>query len=706
MKRYVVLTLALILLLFTGTASAGYGCKHTNKTLVWSYHDVYLPEAWSSNDEAHLSVMLYNLTCNDCGCDVTEMDEEWEAHTFEQRTDVIAGGKVRYDYCTGCGESFHHVVVEGCSHRWEDMYGRSNPLFDCTVLETWYEYTENVGDDCHTEHRMRRVYCNACGEIITKRDMGYSWEECSFVNGTCAKCGNVQNGYIPTTATPAPSPTPRPATPTPAVTMIPAVPTKAPSDVCQHVNPARIPIGTVVEYCDEQQHTVTTTYQIVCQCGAFTGPNYHETIDAGHVFVNNQCRDCHCLREFRILSPNELIRSEFNISWTRWEGAHSYTLTMQNMTTGEYIFQHHPMIDAVEEEDVVRFPVSGFAQYKGMIGCDGMRIMIEAMDRGGRVLVSDTADVDYFGYSEHEYNNDDVCVHCYQSKEGVDCSLTQMTVLGFADVGAIPAYLFEAENIVSIYYLRSVYSKSHTALLMVDAQGRGLHMSYYGDGTYSGPVSGGYTSIALDVFPAAEMQQIFQTGGVYNTPLSNSEDSVSYLNYYDMIDIACLFTSYERTQAAYRCLDLFKYAHEYGFDYDAITQNCDDLAYYALYGEESLSVFPNGTFEKLWKEAESKGGVYRRIEHPNMGPDTSDINPHIERYDAVLDNQAAQGEQYSLVIVKQQAMLRAAPDVKSDYVGTAEAGERLAYLNTVGNWYRVSYEGGTVYIHKDRVELE
>lgn len=197
MKRYVALALALILLLSTGMASAGYGCRHSNKTLAWSDHDVYLPESWSNNDEEHLSVVIYHLTCNDCGCDVTEMDEKWEPHTFEQRTDVIDGGNVRYDYCTGCGASFHHVVVEGCSHRWEDMYGCSNPLFDCTVIETWYEYTKNVDEDRHTEHRMRRVSCNACGEIIEKRDMGYASEACSFVKGVCSKCGNEDPNYVP-----------------------------------------------------------------------------------------------------------------------------------------------------------------------------------------------------------------------------------------------------------------------------------------------------------------------------------------------------------------------------------------------------------------------------------------------------------------------------------------------------------------------------
>lgn len=163
------------------------------------------------------------------------------------------------------------------------------------------------------------------------------------------------------------------------------------------------------------------------------------------------------------------------------------------------------------------------------------------------------------------------------------------TIVGLAEETCkIDISVFDPNAIEHVYYLLMNESYGHSAILLVDKNGNAMHYCFYNSG-----------DIGIRFMPAIEVTRFKENGEILDQ-VSSKERFVRYPNTYDlMLDCNDITDSKEVYR---RCLDNWLTSKKGGIEYNLLFNNCDDLAYDALFDKRSPSPIPNKTYESL-KEA-------------------------------------------------------------------------------------------------------
>lgn len=154
----------------------------------------------------------------------------------------------------------------------------------------------------------------------------------------------------------------------------------------------------------------------------------------------------------------------------------------------------------------------------------------------------------------------------------------------------ISACIFDKENIANAYYLlggpRYNHIFGHTALLLTDKNGNGMHLCYYKDSV-----------VTIKFLSKDEVENFFVNGAIYSQVGSNKMRG-DYTNYYAALNCSVLVKDYAEVYE--RCYKYFCSARDGELVYDLLYQNCDDIAHAVLFDDNySASAIPTNTINTL-----------------------------------------------------------------------------------------------------------
>ena len=237
----------------------------------------------------------------------------------------------------------------------------------------------------------------------------------------------------------------------------------------------------------------------------------------------------------------------------------------------------------------------------------------------GTSIIADDEVSFVWGGEEHQFSEEGICVRCWYDREGYHRYPDRIQAYEYSvQPDTIPKTLFDPSSIDHFYYLRSLFDASHTAIMLVDHNGNGLHLSYYGDGSSNSAIAA--TDLGIQFMSVAEVRRLYDYGDILYQISSEKakEKYIPYYTYYDMIDCKSQFSNDEQQKIYKRFWKTFRTAVEQGYDYSLFSQNCDDIAHMVFYGEYSPSSIPAQTFQRICKEIlmkEDKAAVYRMVDH-------------------------------------------------------------------------------------------
>ena len=156
--------------------------------------------------------------------------------------------------------------------------------------------------------------------------------------------------------------------------------------------------------------------------------------------------------------------------------------------------------------------------------------------------------------------------------------------------------VFDPDKISHIYYL-NMYTKGkvsagHSALLLEDKNGNGLHFTLHAFGS----LANGESSIGLKFMSPDEMQEYFSSGYIVGDYYTSDKTPRSFcdgkaVGYYNRVDLMGIPERKANKRNTYdNCLSLFKSAVDAGgrLGYNVLYDNCDDYALLAATGKREI----------------------------------------------------------------------------------------------------------------------